>query len=101
MTDELTSGEWRRVQDDLRGAMDIFRETYTNDANNNELREETDDYLIFADGSGHELTEIAEHVGVDRAALSQRMHAEARQRYDGEGTGDPWGVMDPVVIIKD
>jgi len=100
-TKTLTDAEWRKVQDDLRGAVDVFRGTYTDDANNNELREETDEYLIFADGSGHELSEIAQHVGVDRAQLSQRMHAEARKRYEGDGTGDPWGVMDPVVIIKD
>jgi len=100
-TETLSDADWRKVQNDLRGAIEMFRSTYTDDANNNEIRKETGEYLILADGSGHELGEIANHVGVDRSKLSQRMHAEARKRYDGEGTGDPWSVSDPVVILKD
>jgi len=97
----LTAAEWRRVQNDLRDAIEMFRETYGDPANNNEIREETDEYLILADGSGHELSEIAEYSDVDPAKLSQEMHAEARRRYKGKGNGYPWGVMDPVVIIKE
>jgi hypothetical protein len=101
MTNEdLTADEWTDVQNDLRAHLDEFRSEYEDTANNNEKVKETDDYVIFADGSGHELNEIAEIVGVDVRALSQRMHDEARKRYSGEGSGDPWSYRDPVVVLK-
>lgn len=102
MTNEdLTADEWTDVQNDLRAHLDEFRSEYEDTANNNEKVKETDDYVIFADGSGHELNEIAEIVGVDVRALSQRMHDEARKRYSGEGSGDPWSYRDPVVVLKE
>ena len=100
MSDELTADEWNAVQDDLNDHLDEFRDAYGEDAHNQEIRKEADEYIVLADGTGYELNEIAEAVGVDRSALSRRMHDEARQRYDGTGTGDPWSVVDPIVIIK-
>lgn len=93
---ELTDSEWNGVQADLRGALNDFRSTYSDDANDNEVVKETDEYAVFADGSGQEINEVAEIVGVDRRALSERMHEEARSLTDYN-----WGVVDPVVIYKE
>jgi hypothetical protein len=57
--------------------------------------------VLFADMSGHELTEIADANGVDRDELSREMHTEARRVYNGDGAGDPWSVADPVIIYKE
>lgn len=97
----LTDDEWTDVQNDLRNHIETFRDTYGDDGSvGQEIRHEDDECVIFADGSGHELKEIAEIVGVDRGALSRRMHAEARDRYDDGNPGDEWSVADPVVILK-
>ena len=93
MTKELTDAEWLKVQSDLNNFLDELREAH-------EIREENDEFVLFADGTGHELNEFAEANGVDRSALSARMHADARERYDGDGAGDPWSVVDPVIVYK-
>ena len=99
--DDLTDDEWRRVQKDLREDLDAFYGVYEGEeTGRQEVRDETDDYVIFADAHGQELNEIAEIHGVDRTALSVRMHKEARARYDGDGPGDAWSVADPIVVIK-
>lgn len=98
----LTDDEWTDVQNDLRDHIKTFRDAYgENGAHGQEIRHEDGDCVIFADGSGHELNEIANIVGVDRSALSRRMHEEARKRYDDGNAGDEWSVADPVVILKD
>lgn len=93
MTRNLPDAEWLKVQSDLNNFADELREEH-------EVREENDEFVLFADMGGHELNEIAELNGVDRSALSQRMHADARERYDGDGAGDPWSVADPVIVYK-
>jgi len=98
MSETLTNEEWQRVQEDCREHIDAFLDVYVDESNNNELREETDEYWLFADGHCHELDEIAEINNVDRTALSRRMHTEARRVYDAKG--DPWSVADPVIIFK-
>jgi hypothetical protein len=100
-SETLTDDEWQHVQDDLRSAINVFRDAYDDDANSNELVEETDEWVLFRDGSGHELNEIAKQTGVDRSALSLRMHEEARERYQSDHPGDEWSVTDPIVIIKE
>jgi len=101
-TNTLTDDEWADVQNDLRNHIDAFYDAYgDNGGRNQEIRHEDDDVVIFADASGHELNEIAEIVGVDRDALSERMHNEARDRYDDGNPGDEWSVADPVVVIKE
>jgi hypothetical protein len=100
-SDTLTDDEWTSVQADLREHIRDFRDVYGPDGSRGqEIRYENDDVLILADGSGHELSEIADFNDVDTGALSRRMHAEARDRYDDGNPGDEWSVMDPVVIIK-
>lgn len=96
----LSDDAWDAVQEDLRENIDLMRDVYADEANNNEIVEETDEYLLLRDGSGHELNEIAEIVGVDRSALSRRMHDEARRRHHSDEPGDEWSVTDPVVIVK-
>jgi hypothetical protein len=91
--DALTDAEWLQVQSDLAAFLDELREAH-------EVREETDEYVLFADSTGHELNEIAEANGVDRSDLSARMHADARERYEGDGIGDPWSVDDPIIVYK-
>jgi hypothetical protein len=95
-TDELTADEWDEIQNDLRAALDVFERTYGDEDNKNEIVRETESYAVFADGSGHELNEIAQRHGVDRDALSRRMHDEARSRTDHN-----WSVVDPVVVLKE
>lgn len=93
MAQKLADDEWLSVQDDINNFLAEFREAH-------EVWAETDEFVLFADETGHELNEIAEANGVDRSELSARMHAEARQRYSGDGTGDPWSVADPVIVYK-
>jgi len=90
---ELTDAEWLTVQDDLNNFIDELREEH-------EVRAENDEFVLFADGGGHELNEFAEANGVNRAALSERMHSDARERYDGDCAGDPWSVVDPIIVYK-
>ena len=92
---ELTDAEWSDVQDDLRSGIDVMQTVYGDEDNKNEIVEETDEYAVFADASGHELNELAARVGVDRSALSHRMHDEARSLVDYN-----WGVVDPIVVEK-
>lgn len=99
-TDELTDDQWRRVQDDLLAHLDDFRSVYGDEDNNNEIVKETDDYVLFRDGSGHELNEIADINDVDSGNLSQRMHKEARRLYHSDEPGDPWSYTDPIVVFK-
>lgn len=102
MMETLTDDEWEAVQADLRANVEAFYDAYKHtDDRNQEVRKETEDYVIFADASGQELSEIAEINDVDRSALSSRMHKEARKRYDVDGAGDAWSVADPIVVLKD
>lgn len=96
----MDDSEWLKVQDDLRNVVDMFRDTYSDDANNNKILAETDEWILFADASGQELSDIAEANGVDRRALSKRMHKEARMKYDGDGSGDPFSYYDPIIVYK-
>jgi len=97
----LTQDEWSKVQEDLRNHVDTFRDTYgESGARGQEIRHEDDNVVIFADSSGQELNEIAEIVGVDRDALSQRMHKEARKHYTDDNPGDEWSVVDPIAVFK-
>jgi hypothetical protein len=90
---ELTDSEWLNVQSDLNAFLDELREAH-------EVREDNDEFVLFADATGHELNEFAKENGVDRGALSARMHEDARARYEGDGAGDPWGVADPIIVYK-
>ena len=102
MSETLTDDEWNRVQADLRDHLEAFYDAYRDSRDrNHEVRKETDEYVIFADSSGQELSEIAEINDVDPRALSARMHNEARARYDGDNPGDAWSVADPIVILKE
>jgi hypothetical protein len=60
---------------------------------------------VFADDHGHELSEIADTIdGVSRGDVSEWMHEQARGVYgrdEATGTGDPWSVSDPVVVLHD
>lgn len=60
---------------------------------------------VYADEHGHELSEIADPIdGVTRAEVSEWMHEQARGVYgrdEATGTGDPWGVADPIIVYKD
>lgn len=98
--DELSDEEWERVQEDCRGVIEIFRDTYGDEANQSEIVEETDEYLLLRDASGQELNEIAHITEVDRSELSRRMHRETRRRYHIDNPGDEWSVTDPVLILK-
>jgi len=98
MAETLTDDEWTAVQDDLRNAIGVFRDNYNNqvDHSDSEVVEETDEYLLVRDASGHELNEIAKANDVDRDALSRRMHEEAKRQGH-----DSWSVTDPVIIYKE
>jgi hypothetical protein len=64
---------------------------------------ETGEIVVLRDSSGHQLNEWADALGVDRAELSEKMHALARQHYgrqEATGAGDPWSVSDPLVFLK-
>lgn len=101
MTNALTDDDWTAVQTDLRANIEMFRDVYGNGgARNQEIRYEDDDVVVFADASGHELNEIADATGVDRTALSRRMHEEARRHYNADEPGDEWSVADPIVVEK-
>jgi len=60
---------------------------------------------VFADGHGHELSEIASQIeGVSRDEVSEWMHEQARGVYNRDNSmapGDPWSVADPVVVVHD
>lgn len=60
---------------------------------------------VYADEHGHELNEIAADIdGVSRGEVSEWMHEQARGVYgrdESAGTGDPWSVSDPVVVLHD
>jgi len=57
--------------------------------------EETGTSVVFADTKGYELNEFAELLGIDRGALSERMHDLA-----GELADYNWGLADPIVVAK-
>lgn len=62
------------------------------------------DRVVFADDHGHELSEWADAIGLDRDQLSEKMHDLAREVYGREqasGDGDPWSASDPVVFDAD
>lgn len=66
---------------------------------------EGEDMTVFADEHGHELDEIAADIdGVSRSEVSEWMHEQARGVYgrdEADGSGDPWSVADPVVVLHD
>jgi len=93
-SETLSDAEWLKVQDDMAAFLDELREAHA-------VVEETDEYVLFRDTTGHELNEFAEANGVDRPALSARMHEDARIRYDADEAGDPWSVADPLIVYKD
>jgi len=93
MAQQMADAEWLKVQDDINNFIAEFRDEH-------EVKAETDEYILFADEHGHELSEIAELNGVDRGELSARMHAEARERYGSDGAGDPWSASDPILVYK-
>ena len=97
----MADDEWLKVQADLNNYLEDFRDAYgENGGRNQEIRKETEEYIIFADASGHELNVIAEANGVDRSELSERMHKEARMKYEGDCAGDAWSVADPIIVYK-
>lgn len=96
MTEKLTETEWQRVQNDLREHLDDLLGIYGEDANENKIVEDNDEYVILADGSGREIPEIAEVNGVDRDGLADKMHRVAKRKCDYN-----WDFVDPVVILKD
>lgn len=59
------------------------------------LVEERENNIVFSDTAGHELNEWAEHLDMERADLSSRMHDLARDLSDYN-----WSTSDPVVIAK-
>lgn len=63
---------------------------------------EDEDRVVFADDELHELNEWADDwLDLDRSELSERMHELAREVYgrdESDGTGDPWGAVDPIVF---
>jgi len=56
------------------------------------------DCVVFRDEHGHELNDWADALGVSRGELSERMHTLAREVYQPDEPGDPWGAADPVVF---
>jgi len=94
MTKSLSDDEWLKVQDDLGNFLNELREE-------NEVRKETDELVVFADHQNNELDAIAEANGVSRDSLSARMHSEVRMRYSSDDAGDPWSVADPIIVYKE
>lgn len=60
-----------------------------------------EDRVIFRDEHGHELSEWADVLEMDRGDLSGTMHELAREVYQPDEPGDPWSVADPVVFDAD
>lgn len=62
---------------------------------------ELDSMTVFADSTGHELSEIAEHhnhehgTDITRGEVSEWMHEQAR------GVDCSWSVSDPVIVLHD
>jgi hypothetical protein len=62
------------------------------------------DRVVFRDAHGHELSEWADVLDVERSELAARMHDLAREVYgraEARGSGDPWNGSDPVVFDAD
>lgn len=68
-----------------------------------EIVAETDDVVVVRDTNNHELNEWAKAFDISRSDLSEQMHNLARKHYgrdEAQGTGDPWSVTDPLVLVK-
>jgi len=92
-TERLSQAEIERLNEMFAELESEFREAH-------EVRLETDSLIVLADHNGHEYNEIADQEDIDRSALSEHMHTRARTVYDGDGSGDPWGVAYPLVFDK-
>ena len=82
---DLTDG-WERYEDDYRD--DINYEGST-------VVYESDDTVIVADHTGHELNEYLKDHDIPRRAVSQWMHNVARALTDYD-----WSHADPIVFDK-
>lgn len=58
----------------------------------------TDNRVVFRDETGNEISDWADALGVSYGTLHQRLHELAREVYDSDDPGDPWGVADPIVF---
>lgn len=94
-TPTLTDDEWEAVQEDLRGALDVLRDHYENQKHG-EIVKDGNGIIVFADGAGEELYELAQRADVDQAALRRMMVDKARRWTDHD-----WGQSDPVVVELD
>lgn len=89
-TDEIAQAarELTEITDELRDA-------------HGETVAELDSMTVFADSTGHELSEIAEHhnhehgTDLSRGEVSEWMHEQAR------GIDYSWSVSDPIVVLHD
>jgi hypothetical protein len=82
------------VGDDYQEMADLMRETH------GAPLAETDSFILFRDGTGHELNEFVKDMDVTHSELSERMHELARTVYHDGNPGDEWSVTDPVVLAK-
>lgn len=94
-TNDKICAESRRLSDILAELREVHGEPVA----------QTNEKIVFSDSHGHELKDIAHDIpGVSRGDVSAWMHKEAREVYDraeATGSGDPWAVNDPVVVIRD
>lgn len=100
-TDEFSGPRWTsngiNISDDELADMDELREAH-------EVKFESDELVVFADSTGHEINEFADDMALSRSELSEKLHDLARDHYgrdQSDGQGDPWGYLDPIVIAKE
>ncbi|WP_330630719.1 hypothetical protein [Halocatena halophila] len=91
-TPTLNDEEWEAVQESLRGALNVLRDHYTN-SKHGDIVKDGDRIIVFSDGAGEELFEIAESADVDLVSLRRMMIAKAKRWTDHD-----WEQSDPVVV---
>jgi hypothetical protein len=92
MADPRPDGMKRRMAEHFEAFEHEYREDDDTDAT---VVYEDDQVVVVADFSGHELNEWSDDFGVDRDALSEFFHVQARKITDYD-----WGYADPVLFDK-
>ena len=80
---------------EMADAFEEYEAEYRTEPEHHEVVYEDDQVVVVADHTGHELNEWANEFGVDRDALSETMHALAREVCDYN-----WGTSDPIVFDR-